>query len=167
MARQHADSLQQEFKKHCRKHGLRATPQRLAVYMELRKAKDHPCIETVTRRIRRKMPTVSFDTVYRTLISLADLGMVDVVEGYGGSRRFDGDVSVHHHFRCTRCNRIEDFVSDYYSAVEVPEDVRERFHVARQRILLEGLCNRCLEKTRASGRKNAVKKESPGSAQDT
>jgi len=155
----------QEFRRYCRQNRLRATPQRLAVYMELKRAKDHPCIETVTNRVRRRMPTVSFDTVYRTLLSLADLGLVDVVEGFGGSKRFDGDLSAHHHFRCTRCQRIEDFASDYYSAVEVPEDVREQFHVSRQRILLEGLCRRCFEKKSASGKKKAVKPDEPAKEQ--
>ena len=64
----------------CREAGLRLTHQRLEIYSELELACDHPTAEIIHQRIRKKMPTISLDTVYRTLATFARHGLINKVE---------------------------------------------------------------------------------------
>jgi Fur family peroxide stress response transcriptional regulator len=131
------------FRKKCRENGLRITPQRTAIYKELREAKDHPSVEAVFRRVRNSIPDISFDTVYRTLQSFTEIGVVNLVEGYGGPKRFDTDIDNHHHMRCMRCDRIIDFRSEEYDKIKIPEGIDNRFQVLNKKVVLEGICGKC------------------------
>ncbi|MDD5130884.1 MAG: Fur family transcriptional regulator [Candidatus Omnitrophica bacterium] len=141
-SKEKADSFIQKF----RDHGLKVTPQRTAIYHELLKAKDHPTIEVILKKVRTALPSISFDTVYRTVLSFADYGIIQIVGGYGGSKRFDADISQHHHFRCVRCEKIEDFRSDYFDNIKIPDEVKKQFNVSQKKVLLEGICAECSKK---------------------
>ena len=130
------------FYQKCADHSLKVTPQRVFIYQELLTATDHPSIDDVYKRVRNKLPNISFDTVYRTALSLADIGAIVTVET-GGPKRFDANTSLHHHFRCLQCQKIIDFDSEYYDHITVPQEILDRFKVTSQRILLEGICDEC------------------------
>ena len=133
------------YRRLSKEHGLRVTPQRTAIFQELLKAKDHPTADAVYRRIVKRIPNVSFDTVNRTLATFAAIGLIRVVEGYGQARRFDPDTGAHHHFRCTRCGRIIDFHNKEYDDLAVPADLAGRFTLTGKKVVLEGLCSPCGE----------------------
>ena len=130
------------FYQKCEQHNLKVTPQRVFVYQELLKATDHPSIDDVFNRVRNQLPNISFDTVYRTALSLADLGIIDIIES-GGPKRFDANTSLHHHFHCLKCQKIIDFDSEYYDQITVPKELQSRFKVLNQRVILEGFCAEC------------------------
>ena len=131
------------FRKECLEHNLKITPQRTEIYKELLKAKDHPSADALYRRVRGQLPNISFDTVYRTLLSFSEIGIVDIVEGYGEPKRFDPDTRNHHHFRCIRCGNIIDFHNDLYDNLEIPEEIKKGFNVTKKRVILEGTCKKC------------------------
>lgn len=133
------------FYRQCAEHSLKVTPQRVFIYQELLKASDHPSIDDIFKRVRNNLPNISFDTVYRTAISLAEIGIIDIVES-GGSKRFDADTGLHHHFHCLKCQKIIDFNSEYYDNVKIPETLQSRFKIIHQRIVLEGICEECMKK---------------------
>ena len=126
----------------CRQAGLRITPQRLAVYKVLVQTDTHPTAEDVFKGVRRELPTISLDTVNRTLLTLAEIGAACIVEGTGQPRRFDGGLEAHQHFRCLKCGKITDFHYAPYDAIELPpgfDDMR----VLRKTVYLEGYCKGC------------------------
>ena len=129
-----------------RKHGLKITPQRIAIYQELLKAKDHPSADIIYRKLVKKIPNISFDTVNRTLLTFSKIGIANIVEGYGQPKRYDPYIDTHHHFRCTQCNRIIDFHSKVYDNISVPEEIQKQFTVVNKKVVLEGLCDRCNKK---------------------
>ena len=133
------------FEKKCRENNLKLTPQRFAVYKELLASKDHPSTEIIYRRIREQFPNISYDTVNRSLFTLCGIGVANVVECPGGPKRFDADVSHHHHFRCIKCNNLIDFHSDTYDNIDVPEEIQKRHTVLRMKVHLEGICDKCRE----------------------
>ena len=55
------------FKEACRKAGVKLTHQRLEIFREMAQTVDHPDAESVYNSVRERVPTVSMDTVYRTL----------------------------------------------------------------------------------------------------
>jgi Fur family transcriptional regulator, peroxide stress response regulator len=131
------------FYRKSKEHGLKITPQRTAIYEELLKAKDHPSADIIYRRIVKKIPNISFDTVNRTLLTFAQIGITNIVEGYGQPKRYDPDINTHHHFRCIQCNSIIDFQNRSYDNIAVPEEINKQFTVINKKVVLEGLCNKC------------------------
>jgi Fur family peroxide stress response transcriptional regulator len=134
------------FYRRSKEYGLKMTPQRAAIHQELLKAKDHPSADMIYRGLKEKIPNISFDTVNRTLATFSKIGIADVVEGYGQPKRFDPDISIHHHFRCVQCNTIIDFHNRAYDDITVPQEIQKQFTVLHKRVVLEGLCNKCKKK---------------------
>jgi Fur family peroxide stress response transcriptional regulator len=127
----------------CRENSLKITPQRTAIYRELAGACDHPSADIVFKRIRKKFPHISLDTVNRTLHSFANMGLAKVVEGYGKPKRFDPDTGNHHHFQCIKCHKIIDFHSQTFDKIEIPNDIGSKVTVLNKKVVLEGICDRC------------------------
>ena len=134
------------FREKCRENNLKVTPQRIVIYKELLKSKDHPNAEVLFERVKKIFPYISLDTVNRTLLTFSQIGIVSVVEGNGEPRRFDPEVENHHHFRCVKCNTIIDFDYKLYDNIEVPEKINKKFTVLNKKVLLQGYCNRCRNK---------------------
>ena len=133
----------QHFIDACRRHQLKITPQRMAIYRALVDADQHPTADMMFQTIRNEYPSISFDTVNRTLLTFAAIGLVDVVEVFGGPKRFDPNVDDHHHLHCVACGRIIDFEHKNYADLDVPAAIARRFTVISKRVVLKGLCETC------------------------
>lgn len=146
-SRQEVERQMTAFQARCRGTGLKVTPQRMAVYKALVETTEHPSAEVVFRKVRRIFPSISLDTVNRTLLTLSDMGAAFVVEGSGDAKRFDANLGTHQHFKCLRCKRILDFHHEPFDRIDVPENLAGRFTVLRKTVYLEGLCDRCRKVT--------------------
>ena len=98
------------------------------------------------QKVVKQFPNISFDTVYRTLLTFVEIGLVRLVEGYGEAKRFDPDLENHHHLRCVKCNGIVDFLEKSYDNIKIPSKVKKNFTVLNKRVVLEGICNECRRK---------------------
>jgi Fur family peroxide stress response transcriptional regulator len=127
----------------CKRNKLKVTPQRMAVFRELSESKEHPSAEDIYQSLQKDFPRLSFDTIYRTLSTFTEIGITEVIEGYGRSKRFDPNLKQHHHLHCTRCGDIFDFYSDAYDNLEIPEQVYTKFKVQSTRVVLKGICGKC------------------------
>jgi Fur family transcriptional regulator, peroxide stress response regulator len=136
------------FTETCREAGVKLTQQRLEIFKEVAGTESHPDAETIFRHVRKKMPTISMDTVYRTMWLLNDLGLVNTVRSTGKRIRFDANTDPHHHFVCTKCGATIDFDCDSCSGVEVPDTVKKLGSVATAHLEFRGLCSRCLGKNK-------------------
>ena len=131
------------FRDKCKENNLRITPQRTVIYKELSKSKEHPSADMIFKKARRTFPDISFDTVNRTVLTFARIGVINVVEGHGDSKRFDPDINGHHHFRCIKCNNIIDFHDKSYDNLKIPEEIKNQFIVIRKKVCIEGVCSKC------------------------
>ncbi len=138
------------FRAVCRQARVRLTPQRLEIFREVAASLDHPDAETVYRGIRVRMPTVSLDTVYRTLSLLRDLGLITALGPRRESVRFDANLQAHHHYVCMRCGRTWDIEGADLNTRKIPSGVRELGSVVTAQIEVQGVCTACSE--RPSGR---------------
>ncbi len=129
----------------CRQEGLKVTPQRIAIYKLLMESREHPSADAVYRKVAATHPTISFDTVNRTLLTFADIGVIDTVESYSVSRRYDTVTTPHHHAHCVRCGRIIDFVDPSLDALELPEEITGRCKVLGHRVVVSCICPDCSE----------------------
>ena len=74
--RRTVDRRVDRFKSAAAAAGVKLTHQRLEIFREVASSVEHPDAEAVVRSVRKRMPTVSIDTVYRTLWMLNDLGLI-------------------------------------------------------------------------------------------
>ena len=135
----------ESFYNRCRRQRLKITPQRVEVYKALVASSDHPSAEAVYKRVKQSLPSISLDTVNRTLNTLSYIGAAFVVPGSGDAKRFDGNLGNHQHFKCIKCKKIFDFHHDEFDNIRPPDKLARRFKVLRTTIYIEGLCRACLE----------------------
>lgn len=132
-----------EFGANCRVRGIKATHQRSEIYRELVRTDTHPDAETIYTRVRRRIPRISLDTVYRNLRLLEDRGIISRVKAVGERARFDANPQVHHHFVCTQCGLVKDFYSDKLDRFSTPREVSAVGTVSTAQVQLRGVCHRC------------------------
>ena len=125
--------------------GLRLTHQRLTIYQELMDSHDHPSAEDIYKRVRRKVPTISLDTVYRTLATLEEQGLVVRLRVFEERGRYDADLSPHHHLICSKCKKIADFQWSVFEQADIPAQHAEWGRVMRKDLIMTGICRECLE----------------------
>ncbi len=125
--------------------GVRLTPQRVAIYREVARRFDHPDAESVHRAVRRQMPTLSLDTVYRTLLLLRDLGLLTALGPRRESVRFDAHLGPHDHFVCLQCGMTRDIDSLGVDVRQLPPAVTQLGAVVQARVEVQGICRACQE----------------------
>jgi Fur family peroxide stress response transcriptional regulator len=125
--------------------GVKLTHQRLEICREVAAANTHPDADAIYLGVRERVPTISVDTVYRTLWLLRDLGLIGTLTTCGPSVRFDGDSTPHHHFVCTSCGEVYDFYSEEFNQLRVPHAVRAHGIVQKTQVEMRGTCLRCAQ----------------------
>jgi Fur family peroxide stress response transcriptional regulator len=141
------------FKEVCRNNGVKLTYQRLVIFEDVASSEEHPDAETIFRKVRKIIPTISLDTIYRTLWLLNDLGLVNTVRSIGSSIRFDANTEPHHHFVCIKCGMTHDFRCDRFNKLKIPDEVGKIGDVKATHVELRGLCSRCSKHNKSTIKK--------------
>ena len=123
--------------------GLRLTHQRLEVVREIASTDEHPDVEAIYRGVSTRLPTISLDTVYRTLAVLTEQGLVSRVNATVGPARYDANIERHHHFVCTRCGSVRDVADPALDAIRAPEQTATLGVVEAVEVYLKGVCTSC------------------------
>ncbi len=143
LGKQHLEQL----KRLCNEAGIKLTHQRLEIFRELMSVKDHPSAEQIHKRLHEKLPTIAIDTVYRTLATFDELGLVKKLHVMNERTLFDTNVDIHHHFICTRCKTIKDIYWSEFDDTMLPKVVEGMGNVQSRHLEIHGVCNSCLDKT--------------------
>jgi Fur family peroxide stress response transcriptional regulator len=133
----------QRFVETCRQKGLKVTHQRMEVFRELADTDEHPDAESIYQKVRKRVPAISRDTVYRTLASLESQGLVRKAEVLFGKGRYDANMDRHHHFVCTRCGLVRDFYSEALNDLPIPKDAASLGRIESSHVELRGICSAC------------------------
>ncbi|GMV64305.1 MAG: hypothetical protein AMXMBFR75_01130 [Candidatus Hinthialibacteria bacterium] len=136
----------EEFKSAIQKAGAKLTHQRLIIFQEVASSLEHPDAETVFRAVRKQIPTISLDTVYRTLNFLSDLGVVSSLSPCRERMRFDANLSRHHHYVCLECGKVMDFKSMELDEITLPVSAMENGSIVSTHVEVRGICNFCLKR---------------------
>lgn len=92
-----------------KQQGYRMTRQREIVLDELTKARGrHPKADEIYQMVRKRMPHISFGTVYRNLRLLRELGLVRELCFGKSFSRFEASIDNHQHYSCTVCGKVMD-----------------------------------------------------------
>jgi Fur family transcriptional regulator, peroxide stress response regulator len=122
--------------------GLRVTPQRCAVYSNLLGRDDHPTAEQLLRDLNQSFPISSQATVYSSLQSLRQSGLVREVLLEEGVSRYDANIDPHHHFRCRCCGTIKDIAWAELPPLSLA-GLRPDFKAETYEVTVYGVCTRC------------------------
>jgi Fur family zinc uptake transcriptional regulator len=95
------------------------------------------------REIRSLMPTLSFDTIYRNLSILEDLGILEATE-FQGEKQYRFSCSSedhhHHHLICTKCKKT---IQLDMCPMEILKDMAGDFKVTGHKFEIYGYCPDC------------------------
>jgi Fur family peroxide stress response transcriptional regulator len=120
---------------------IKLTPQRLAILQYLDGNITHPSAEVIYKSVLKKFPTMSFATVYNTLEALKKIGNIQELKIDSGKKRYDPDISNHHHLICTKCKKINDVHKDF--EISLPDDLVSGFEILGNNIEFYGICDQC------------------------
>lgn len=140
------------FRRVCKERNIKVTPQRLEIFLVVVDAEDHPSAEDVLKRVRKKLPTVSLDTVYRTLSTFEQLGLIAKVSFLEGKTRFDPNTKHHHHLVCTKCKKVKDFAWHEIDEIKLPPEAEGWGEVKRKVVEVRGICSECLTSAKVEHR---------------
>ncbi|KAF0141919.1 MAG: Fe2+/Zn2+ uptake regulation protein [Stygiobacter sp.] len=91
---------------------LKITPQRLAVLDALNSLKNHPTADNIKEFVIKHHPNIAVGTIYKTLESFVEKGLVRKVKTEKDIMRYDAILDNHHHLYCEATEHIEDFFDD-------------------------------------------------------
>ncbi len=98
-----------EYLKH---HHLKVTPQRVAVFRAIVDLRNHPSAENIIAYIRNNHPNIAVGTVYNTLETLVNAGLVTKIQTERGVMRYDAEVVKHYHLFCSGTGEIRDYFDE-------------------------------------------------------
>ena len=127
------------FPEFCRQNGWKCTSQRVAVYEFLKGNLSHPDVDTVWNAVRRHLPAITRESVYRILNEFADKGLIARLDHIDHAR-YDSHTGAHGHFLCSSCGEIADF--DWPPEMTLPPEMRRR-DLIHMELRLVGICPRC------------------------
>lgn len=126
-----------------RRHAVRLTRQRVAIYKALAETTSHPTADDLYRTVKNQHPSMSRNTVYYTLGVLRQAGLVQEVNVGHEVARFDANVTVHHHLICLDCHRILDVMGEALNQLVVSDGQARGFHILGHRVEFHGYCAGC------------------------
>jgi len=140
-------------------HGLKCTPQRLAIYAALTASDEHPSAEELYRDVKTHYPMLSRNTVYQTLEALTTAGLAQAIRSGRSHARYDGNSDAHHHMVCLSCDRVEDFHDASLERLAPPTRLRRQYQVLHHRVEFYGYCRRCTHRNPRITRAHTHKEE--------
>ncbi|NLN15067.1 MAG: transcriptional repressor [Tissierellia bacterium] len=123
-----------------RDRNIRLSHQRLKILEYISNNRIHPTVDKIYSQLQKEIPTLSKTTVYNTLNTLAEAGLVKVLRIEENEARYDVDTKNHGHFKCEACGEVYDFHIDMDSLLC---DGLEGFKVEEKDVYFKGLCPNC------------------------
>lgn len=124
--------------------GLRVTRQRQVVLDAVCAGDGHTPIGEIFARAKRQDPEIQLSTIYRTLRTFADLGIVLTVPSTDGELLYEvRHASPHHHLICKQCGGQTQLAAEIAAAMVVEVEQTHGFAVALDHLVLWGICASC------------------------
>jgi Fe2+ or Zn2+ uptake regulation protein len=123
--------------------GRNLTPQREAVFQVIQEREDHPTASEIFEAARRRLPTISYATVYNSLRYLKETGLVQEISFGDSASRYDGITERHDHAICNGCGKLVDFDLPDTDRLMQAAARKSRFQAESVHLTLRGLCPDC------------------------
>lgn len=133
------------FVAYLRAHNLPVTAQRLAIAEVLLTSERHLSVDEVAAEVSARGQRAGTATVYRTIDTLVESGLL-VERDFGeGFRRFEParDIPHHEHLVCTQCGKVEEFRDERLERMTTLIAESRGFARQRHRLVIHGVCREC------------------------
>jgi Fur family ferric uptake transcriptional regulator len=126
--------------------GGRRTAARQAIVEAIVGSGSHVTAEDVAKRVQRRFPSVNISTVYRTLETWEEMGVLDHVHLGHGRAVYHLTDEDHQHLVCERCERVVELPASKLKPFLRTVERDYRFEIDRRHFAIVGLCDRCRKK---------------------
>jgi Fur family transcriptional regulator, ferric uptake regulator len=133
-----------------RGRGLRMTPQRRAIVLEVMRTKGHISPTSIARRVQGEMPGVNASTVYRTLTLLEEVGVLSHAHLEGGAEYHRAEEAGHVHLTCSSCGAEDDLSMEEADSLHRLIGRHHGFSPDLTHFAISGLCSTC-QRQRSAG----------------
>lgn len=127
---------------------MRYSRQRSVILEELKLRTDHPAADQIYLAVKKRLPDISMGTIYRNLEQLVAEGIIRELNYGRGQKRFDPNHEPHIHFRCLKCNLIEDM--PFNISIPYPDTMHpwsKNRKITGSRLEYQGYCPHCCLET--------------------
>ena len=122
---------------------LKITPQRLAIMKYLDENRTHPTADRIYIDLKEKNPALSKTTVYNSVETLKEHGIIQSLTISGSESRYDFENKMHHHFLCKKCGTIIDID---IKCPNIGKMLESGHNVEEVHGYFKGICKKCLKK---------------------
>ena len=127
-----------------RRAGGRITPARRATVETLVASTDrHVNAEEIVRSVRSRHPDVAESTIYRTLSTLEELGLISHLHLDHGPATFHLAEHPHRHLVCRRCHAVVEIPLGMFEELERRLEERYGFRIEDEHFAIAGVCAGC------------------------
>ncbi|MDR3226034.1 MAG: transcriptional repressor [Clostridiales Family XIII bacterium] len=120
--------------------GIRASSARVTILKYLLEERNHPTADRIYSDVTERLPGLSRTSVYNTLATLTEAGLVRPLLTDGSEMRYDATVADHGHFKCDVCGRVFDLDVDM-SGVKIRG--MKGCAVSQRDVIIRGKCPQC------------------------
>lgn len=122
----------------------RLTNQKHIILDYLKNTKSHPTTEEIFETVKEKLPRISLGTVYRNLDIFLKKNLIREISGK--VKRYDADLSSHHHFICSSCDKVFDLDETKLPQKEITQKVKKIGIIKSYSLFVYGICKKCKNK---------------------
>lgn len=119
---------------------IRSSPQRMKVLEFLIENQSHPTVEQIFHDLHKEIPSLSKSTVYNTLNSFIEAGLVRMLNIEENEARYDIVMENHGHFKCNLCNEITNFPIQIEAFTS---DLLKDYVIQDKNVYFKGICVHC------------------------
>lgn len=124
------------------KKKIRLSRHRMKVLEYLMNQHNHPSADQIYSAIKKEVSTLSKTTIYNTLNTLTEAGLVKVLTINENETRYEIETENHGHFICKSCGTIYDFKIHIDN---VFTEGLSHFQINSKEVCFKGVCQKCLK----------------------
>ena len=127
-----------------REAGQKVTPQRVLILCAVRHSGAHVTAAKVIDALHTEHPYIDVSTVYRTMASATDLGLVSETDMGGGESEFEWiGRDRHHHLICRTCGDVISLDHAYLDSLATVLYEALGFQADLGHFAIFGICKEC------------------------
>ena len=133
------------FRSFIKGKGLRNTPEREEIILEIFTSQDHFDVDELYLRLRNTGSRVSKASIYRNIPLIMECGLIKEVWHEDGHMHYEPVYGqIHHcHLRCLSCGKVIEFVEDELQEIQNRLGKKHDFDIVDHRLDLVGYCLEC------------------------
>lgn len=109
----------------------------------IRERHDHPTAADIFEAARKRLPGISYATVYNSLRYLKEAGLVHEISFGDSASRYDGVMERHDHAICNQCGKLVDLDMPEAAKLMPAAARKSRFRPQSVHFTLRGVCPDC------------------------